>query len=167
MLIYQQHDWVAFMQAMTLARRWGVVVGDVEDPVERIAFPLEEYEALTSSGTASVSGRACQQTRAGSIKTAADEEILLTPITTYSNQWKDVSLVGRLPLAEPDPRLEAYIRRTTADADGRFIFRDVPPGEYFLVAPAICDFEGRPDKGNVVEELFVKNGQRLELIVRK
>lgn len=52
--------------------------------VERIAFPQEEYSSLPEAGTAVVHGQAFLKTRGGDVKTAAGEEVILNPVTSYS-----------------------------------------------------------------------------------
>ena len=105
-------------------------------PVSRIPFPESEYLSLPKTGTATITGQAFLKTRGGDVITAAGNEVLLNPFTSYSLQWYEKSyLLSSMLLPERhDPRLEKYFRRKVADASGRFTFKDVPAGEYFLVA---------------------------------
>ena len=58
--------------------------------IQRIEFPIAEYEMLNRKGTGIVTGQAFLRTRSGDVKTTAGDEILLNPVTSYSNQWYKV-----------------------------------------------------------------------------
>ncbi|WP_211826751.1 carboxypeptidase regulatory-like domain-containing protein [Kistimonas asteriae] len=100
--------------------------------VQRIPFPIAEYQLLSKEGTAQVTGQAFLKTRGGDVKKAAGNEVMLNPVTAYSNQWYQIAYIQNTPLSEPDPQYNNYIITTTADADGKFAFNNVPAGEYYL-----------------------------------
>jgi hypothetical protein len=109
------------------------------EPVERIAFPASEYDALAKTGTGIVKGQAFLKTRGGDVKVAAGNEITLNPVTSYSEQWFMTGYVEKKPLTEHDPRYEEYIMTTIADGDGRFTFQNVPPGRYYLTTAIVWE----------------------------
>jgi len=109
------------------------------ETVERIAFPTSEYDMLAKRGTGVVKGQAFLKTRGGDVKLAAGNEITLNPVTSYSDQWYQTAYLGNKPLAEPDPRYDDYILTTIADGDGRFAFKNVPPGRYYLTTAIVWE----------------------------
>lgn len=111
----------------------GCVTQQVKPTVERIEFPENEYAQLKSIGSSVVRGQAFLKTMGGDVKFAAGGEILLNPVTSYSNQWFDAYL-NQESIAPHDPRLMQYIRTTIGDGSGRFEFKNVPSGEYYLAA---------------------------------
>jgi len=101
--------------------------------IQRIPFPVAEYERLPSTGEQIVSGQAFLKTNSGDVKLAAGSEILLNPVTSYSDQFYNYHCKGKGALTEADPRYLKYIKTVIGDADGRFKFSNVAEGEYYLV----------------------------------
>lgn len=141
-------------------------------PVQRIQFPLLEYLILNTEGTGIVKGQAFLKTRGGDVKMAAGNEIILNPVTSYSNQWYDAYLLNK-SLTEPDPRYDQYVIKTIADADGKFEFINVPPGEYYLVAPvfweAAVGYQGALVRqgGIIAKKIKVQDGKELKIILTR
>jgi hypothetical protein len=150
-------------------------------PVARIPFPEEEYAALPKTGTGIVKGQAFLRTRGGDVKTAAGSEMRLNPVTSYSQQWYSVNYEAYLlrqgtagpVLGPPDPRLAKYILLTTGDGEGRFEFKNVPPGDYYLVtevwweAPAGSGAYLVRQGGPIVKRITVKNGEEQNVILTR
>lgn len=142
-------------------------------PINRIPFPEDEYKQLASVGSATIKGQAFLKTRGGDVKTAAGNEVLLNPVTSYSNQWYEVSYLKNVPLTEPDPRLIQYVKKQVADADGRFTFENVPPGEYYVTTmvswEAPVGYKGAlvPQGGFVARKVTVKDGEKVEVILTR
>lgn len=141
--------------------------------VERIEFPIEEYSALPASGTGVVEGQAFLKTRGGDVKTAAGSVVLLNPVTSYSNQWYEINYILQKPLTEADPRLQKYETTKTADAEGRFKFTNVPPGEYYVVSKVTWEaptgYQGAMETqgGIVAKRITVKNSETTEIVVTR
>ncbi len=134
----------------------------------RIPFPKEEYAKLPTSGTGAVTGRAFLK-RGGDILAAAGERVLLNPVTTYSNQWYSLSYIGHNQLEPPDPRINKYIRSTTADPQGKFTFRNVPPGDYYIITviswqlPAASKEAAASQGARLCKKITVKNGEEIKV----
>ncbi|WP_428309263.1 hypothetical protein [Hydrocarboniphaga sp.] len=142
-------------------------------PLKRIAFPEAEYLALPRIGTGVISGQGFLRTRGGDVKTAAGSDVLLNPVTSYSLQWYEDAYQRNVLLEAYDPRLEPYLRKTIADADGRFTFDGVPAGEYFVVTRIIWEApnaytSGLAQQGGfVAKRVAVHDDQRVEVIVTR
>lgn len=145
-------------------------------PVQRIPFPIEEYQALPpiDSGTATITGQAFMKTRGGDVKYAAGVEICLMPVTSYSNQWYDESYLVSKPITQYDSRYRQYIGTTMGDGEGRFEFVDVPAGDYYLSASIVWEYVsgGRypslvPTGGVVAKKVSVEDGQELKIILTR
>lgn len=111
-------------------------------PVARMAFPEAEYQSIPdkrAKGECELRGQAFLRTRGGDVKKGAGSLVFLNPVTGYSREWWTYGYTLRQPLSPADPRLENYVRETQADADGRFTFRDVPRGDYFVVSSVSWD----------------------------
>lgn len=95
--------------------------------------PFDEHSLAYAQGpgTATIEGQAFLKTRGGDVKYGAGEEVILLPVSPYTNEY--VQGVGTIRgAATPDARLETYTRRTMAGGDGKFTFRNVPAGEYHV-----------------------------------
>ena len=62
---------------------------------------------------------------------SAGDPINCSPATSYSKDFIERS-TRRARLIPADPRVWRYHRQTVADANGRFEFRNLPQGEYYV-----------------------------------
>ena len=105
-------------------------------PIERQTVFIErEYIPYGEEGTSSIVGQAFLRTSSGDVKFGAGLPVILTPVTSYSAEWFKVEILGGRRLAAGDPREMRYARSTICDAEGRFAFTNIPPGNYYLT----CD----------------------------
>lgn len=135
--------------------------------VQRIEFPVHEYADLETEGTATVAGQMFMRTQGGEVKTAAGFEVFLNPVTSYSQQWWDVSYKGGRKLSPADPRYLVSIRAAVADSDGRFKFTNVANGEYFLSGVVIWQADRRwlSQGGPIAKVISVLDDKDLEVVV--
>jgi len=142
-------------------------------PVERIPFPDDEYKKLASTGTAIIKGQAFLKTRGGDVKTAAGNTVLLNPVTSYSNQWYEVGYLQGKPIKEPDPRIYQYVKKQVADGSGRFTFKNVPAGDYYVTVDVFWEapvgYQGSLVRqgGTLSEKIAVKEGEEIEIILTR
>lgn len=93
------------------------------------------FEPYSDSGESTIAGQAFLKTKGGDVKLAAGNTISLFPATPYTREMVKVVNTGRhLDPTTIDNRFHSYIKRTTADAEGRFEFNNLVPGDYFLEA---------------------------------
>ena len=106
--------------------------------VERQAqFVESEYAPYASEGTATICGVAYIKTRRGEFKYGVGNEAYLNPVTSYSTEWYTVHVIGGQSLTKADPKALDYSRATRADSEGRFCFKNVPAGDYYLTCPVV------------------------------
>lgn len=143
------------------------------NPVLRIPFPEDEYMRLPSTGMATVKGQAFLKTRGGDVKTTAGNEIVLNPVTSYSDQWYKVAYLQNMPIQEPDPRLWEYTKKQVADADGRFTFKNVPAGDYYVTTGVFWEaptgYQGALVKqgGIISKKITIKDNEEVETILTR
>jgi hypothetical protein len=144
-----------------------------QQPIVRIPFPEAEYAALPKTGTGVVRGQAFLKTRGGDVKLGAGNRIVLNPVTSYSQQWYQTIYEQGKPIEEPDLRVQQYLRETTGDAEGRFEFKDVPPGDYFVITvvtwEAPVGYRGSlvSQGGYVIKRVTVRDGQEQQVILTR
>ena len=54
------------------------------------------------------------------------------PANAYTTEIVQRSYVQDENLQKPDPRFQKYVRQTESDGGGNFVFRNVPPGNYYV-----------------------------------
>jgi hypothetical protein len=152
-----------------------ILFGCTQNPpiiyADRIPFPETEYKKLQAKGVSTVKGQAFLRTRGGDVKTAAGSTVILDPVTTYSKQWYELTYLGGVFLKEPDPLLAKYIRSQVADGEGRFTFKDIPAGDYFLTATVTWEAPSAYQlQGGIVsngQSISVKDGEDIEVVLSK
>lgn len=101
-----------------------------------------EYQSYLIAGTGILQGQALQLLVDGRRAPVAGRSVTLDPATTTGNDWWRVA--GRSwadRLSQPPSEGFAKARRTAlTDAEGRFVFRNLPAGSYLLRT----DFGGAP-----------------------
>ncbi|UQB79160.1 hypothetical protein KI429_05715 [Pseudomonas shirazica] len=103
-------------------------------PQPRPSFPVAEYNALPTTGSGTVEGQVFMKTVGGDVKYGAGSQVVLNPVTSYSEHWYRTIYEVRAPIQDGDPRQSAYVKTTRADGSGNFQFTEVPPGRYFLTS---------------------------------
>ena len=112
-----------------------------EQKMERITFPVEEYNRLPRTGKGTVKGAIYVKDAYNKRVPGAGTRLYLNPVTSYSDQWYKESYIGGYKMEKPDPRLFNYLRFTAADSSGNFAFYGVPSGRYYLIGTVTCSTE--------------------------
>lgn len=137
--------------------------------VPRLPFNESEYAALPKAGTAVVRGQIFARLRGGGVIKGAGSEIYLNPVTSLSQQWFDEGQKGNKLVGPEDPRYAAAGRTVYADADGRFEFTEVPPGDYFITGTinweAPTQFGIAQQGGRVVNKVTAENGKTANVLL--
>jgi len=120
------------------------------------AFNEQEYAQYAYAGTGTITGQVVVRGEGGRTEPAQGSQVSLNPVTSYSTEWWNRTVVGGLNLRSADEREQKYLRTTTTDADGRFAFRRLSPGRYKLQAwserskaPITQDVTIRPGKNDI------------------
>ncbi len=115
-----------------------VVAGCASRKPVRVVTPLTEAEtrAYTGSGSCTIQGQAFLKTRGGEVRYGAGGMVDLVPDVPLLKEVRAINMGGSR--AELDPDVSAQwakvSRATQADGEGRFEFRNVPCGKWFVEA---------------------------------
>lgn len=109
---------------------------------ETVAFSAEEAAIIKAPGKGIITGHAFRTRPLGQIVNAAGEVVWLVPQTGFARErFQNLFGEGKYVAhrffpwfeGERNPDYDAYVRETKTEANGRFIFKDVAPGSYFVM----------------------------------
>jgi hypothetical protein len=145
------------------------LVGCVPTPQKRqAAFIESEYAAYDRAGTGAIEGHAFLRTNGGDVKTAAGKPISLNPVTSYSTEHYQRSVIGLNTLEGPDPRCDKYYRETIATVDGGFRFDGLPARDYNVFAPIQWLASQHQYAGSIAHaKVTVREGQTIKVVVTR
>ncbi len=109
-----------------------------EERMERIPFPVSEYNRFQRSGKGTVKGSIYIDNAHNQKVMGAGTRLYLNPVTTYSKQWYNESYLGGYKMEKADQRLFNHLRFTAAANSGEFAFYGVPSGSYYLIGTVKC-----------------------------
>lgn len=139
-----------------------------------LPFDAVEYAALPTTGTGVVRGQVFATTVGGDVKKGAGESVVMFPATKYGDQrYYEQVIHGKYAAVPEDSRYQLYVLKKTTDGDGRFEFRDVPPGKWYIVSnvrwsifePGSYGPVERKQGGSVSDTIYVRNGAVTDAIL--
>ncbi|CAD6150775.1 MULTISPECIES: carboxypeptidase-like regulatory domain-containing protein [Enterobacteriaceae] len=134
----------------------------VKQFVKRPAFPVEEYQALPKKGTGKVKGELFGVTRGGDVKIGAGSNIILRPYTSYIKNTPKIDYDTQT-LEIIDGRVAEYDRTVLTDAQGKFEFENVPPGQYEVIGSFSWYAGNFPQIVLLNKIITVKNGDVIQV----
>ena len=105
-------------------------------------FRSDEVEFIKHRGANTVWGSAYLKDRGDGPRTCAGNKVLLVPVTPYSSE-RMIAHYGNTragyternkSFENDDPFYLAYTRESVCDEKGRFLFKYVPDGDYFVTS---------------------------------
>jgi len=142
--------------------------------VDRIPWDKAELDKISREGSNTVKIQAFTKTVGGDSRYAS--QIILRRVEPSGTQWMEVQILGlgpnnglsSLKPYEDQKEYENYLENSEllyegeADADGNYIFEDVPNGEYYVIGWIYWKVGNEPQGGYVtkkikVQEPFTKN----------
>lgn len=145
------------------------MAGCVAGPELTAIHNPSEVAWAAGSGTGSVSGEAFMRQQGGGVVTAAGEEVMLCPDSTYGRNLAAV-VESRVLLAggvDADNSYLATCRRTIAGVDGDFLFTNLPAGTYYIFTQVRWMVPGSyfPTGGYLVEPVSVTSGTETRTVL--
>jgi hypothetical protein len=100
----------------------------------QLQVPIEEGppSSVAAAAPATIAGEVTIKTRTGEVRSGADSTIYLIPATAYASEWFAHYVVNGEKIEGTDPRSFPSARAGPVDREGRFEFRHVPSGAYYL-----------------------------------
>lgn len=136
-------------------------------PAEPVKARFDEQAAsyILKSGTGTLTGQAFARQVGGGVVTAAGETVYLTPVTPFFTEVRQRNERGERSII--DPSIDKFTKSTIADAEGRFAFRDLHPGEYMVFTQVRWSVAGDPQGGSVYASATVKNNATVSVVAAR
>ena len=120
-----------------------------------------EYAPYREMGSGRITGQAFGRSSDGATYSGAGLGVYLSPVTKYSREWYQRTVLRGDSLSNFDPRARSFITRTVAGIDSDFFFDHLPAGEYYVVS--WISWEEADREGSVVgRKVCVGSTVRLE-----
>ncbi|MBN2768209.1 MAG: carboxypeptidase regulatory-like domain-containing protein [Campylobacterales bacterium] len=142
-----------------------------DEVYERMDFPVNEYKKLARNGSSTVQGRIfLEDSYGGMVLKGKGTRLYLNPVTSYSKEWYVQSYAKGRIMTAADKQLFNYLRFTTSDENGNFIFYGVPAGRYYVIGTIVCGEEcGFESVKNIriATEVKVRQGGKVSVDLSK
>lgn len=140
-------------------------------------FVEAEYAAYRGSGTGTIEGQGFLRQNGGGVVTCAGSKVWAVPATAYTREMTGIYEAGWNPIVgglavidNPNQgRLfrEGIERETQCDAQGNFVFRNLPAGQW-IVSTAVTWRVGYDAQGGYVrQETALADGQTVRLLLTR
>jgi hypothetical protein len=134
----------------------------------RTQMTSDELKPFVGSGSGTVVGQGFLRQQGGGVVTCAAATVYLVPEVPYTRERIGLLLRGQNP--EPpainvDDRLNAVRRETICDAQGRFRFNQIPPGDWFAITSVGWIVGGVQQGGGLYKAVAVRPSHETEVLM--
>ena len=139
---------------------------------KRRPFDEAEYHFVRMNGTSSIRGKILKPTRSGEKKPCSGCEITLNPATSYSEVFYIKTVQNGIPIEEPDLRVLKYIRKAVADDSGKFEYKNIAAGKYYIYSPIVYEVPkpgGGYTKTNgfLYKSIYIRKDENVDIILTR
>lgn len=126
----------------------------------------EQYAQYRQPGTSEIDGQVVIQLPSGQKLYGANCEVRLLPVTDESTKYiQNVVLPGKVE--KPKQGLESVSWVAQADDLGRFQFRELPAGNYYLTCPLAWRQNGETREGIAFTQAQIGAGEKIQVEVTR
>ncbi len=132
-------------------------------------FPVSEYESIPirdrwPTDGATIVGQVFLRTVGGDVRKGAGELVMVTPVTSYSRRFvlaltysDNPAYIVRLGnvMRQVTEKMEPWTNIVQADGDGKYSFRGIPNGEWYLISNLTWLVAGELQGGFIVVRVSV------------
>lgn len=141
------------------------------------SYEQVEVAYAKKTGNNTIEGNAFMRQQGGGVVTCAGNEVFLVPVShyakermafLYNHESGGVASYYALMNKKFDKTDESYLadRRTTiCNSDGRFTYKGIPDGEYYVGASVYWIVANAHQGGTMVRKIDVKGGGETEVIL--
>ena len=144
-------------------------------PITQIFNP-EDVSWIYDSGPNKISGSALIRQKGGGVVTCAGYQVSAVPVSSYAkerigkmygNTQRGYNpATGGRKVVEPDLRYVDMSKNTVCDAQGKFVFDDLPNGQYYITTNVLWQvndyfYEG----GSLMQYVSVEGGESKDIVM--
>jgi hypothetical protein len=119
-----------------------------------VAFSAAVNEPYLKVGTGAVEGQAFLRQRGGGVVRCSGEPVLLFPATPFFREVVKNAKQGYRPGGiKLDPKFKGLARQSVCDSDGKFAFRSLPPGSWFVLTQVKWQVGYANQGGDLIKEI--------------
>jgi hypothetical protein len=141
-----------------------------------VAAPWVQSDAefIFKDGSATITGQAFMRQQGGGVVTAAGDQVALVPYTAYAEERLRGIYRGGEFSAHDEAHVAVYPdvadyrhfkRQTTADSTGRFTFKNITAGRYFIIAKVEWLVGNALQGGSLKKLVVVRQDQTVDVIL--
>lgn len=154
----------AFLAALMAAS------GCVATPEVKSTFNASEAAFINKAGSGTIKGQAFLRRNDGMVVYAAGSDVRLIPKSTYADERMNLiyagGKIGRyVQPVNNNPQYISMTKVTRANGEGRFEFKNVADGEYYVVTPVSWMAGDMRQGGSLMERATIRGGNSVELIM--
>lgn len=135
-------------------------------------FIPAEASFINNIGKGAIEGQAFLRRNDGVVVYAAGSEVKLIPATAYAEE-RMTAIYGAAKIAywnagfkNDDQSYYQYMKTTIADGEGKFAFKEIADGSYFVVTTVTWMAGNVPQGGTLMERVTISGGSMQQVILR-
>ena len=140
------------------------------------SFDANEVSWFLEEGTGTIKGSAFFQRRDGMLVTCAGNIVSITPVGTYSSErilnlygntvsGRNSFGIGSNTVDDADPQYLEYTKEKICDVDGKFSFKNLAAGDYFVITGVIWSVSDYSNQGGYLMKRVLVNDDEISEIV--
>jgi hypothetical protein len=129
-----------------------------------------EYNQYLKEGTGTIEGQAFLTQQGGGVVKGAGRTVTLNPSTSVGNEWwgKAGKVWIHRSLTPSSPNFHKARKTTIADADGKFKFKNLPKGKYFISTEITWNVAYHGIQGGLLtKQIEIKDNKTTEVILNE
>ncbi len=134
----------------------------IQKPVQlQTKFDYESHKAYIQNGTSVLKGQGFLRQQGGGVVTCAGSPVYLMPSTPFFREAVNLLRVGKNPQIgqKLDPAYNAVLKQSQCDAQGNFLFTNLPPGSWFVVTEVKWIVGYNQQGGGLLREVSTNNNE--------
>ncbi len=142
----------------------------VSSPEIKSTFNPSEAAFINKTGSGTIKGQAFLRRNDGMVVYAAGSDVRLIPKSTYADERMNAiyggGKIGRyVQPVNNNPQYISMTKVTRANGEGRFEFKNLADGEYYIVTPVSWMAGDMPQGGSLMERVTIRGGNSVDLIM--
>ena len=128
-----------------------------------------EHESYAKPGENRIRGQAFLKQPGGGVVTCAESRVLLLPATSYFREMIRHLGAGREPERPQTtyPGLKNMIRKTQCDAEGHFLFEEIPDGAWFVLTQVNWVTDDGKHGGVLIREVKLSSRRTTQVLLNE